>query len=586
MRTHLGALLGLLLSFFAVPQAFAATSTTTTNVHIQVNGRDIVNTTRIDGEHINTYATNVVINPAGSISVSESIEYVFDEPRHGITRSIPYTKTNTEGKRHAMDITNIQVKDPNGKAYTYEKSFSDSELMLKVGDADKTISGTHVYIISYDVAGALTYFPGHDELYWNSVGNQWRVPIQKATTQIILPAGDVIASGDIHTQCFVGTKGSTNTNCTARTGKNTISIESTKALSAYEGLTAVIGFPKGLVAVLEPREVVPFFETVWGKIVAVALMLLALLWYVILPLRIIIRWFRFGRDPKPAVGEAKSWFSPPTTSNRRALTPAETGALVDETVDLRDIYASIVDLARRGYIKIIETKKEEFDIEKVKEWNQDSDVLPFEQELLAGILGSETRVKIKDIQLQSTFEKVKKTIYTTLVTEKFFPENPQTIRIKYGILAFLSFMTFNPILFLVALTFGQRMPRKTVEGAEAAAVARALKTFLTSQEKKLTFQASKQMMFEKLLPFAIAFGVEEIWAKRFADMKLHAPDWYVARPGTHFSSVVFAHSIGAGMSVSFAASVHYQSSRGYSSGFSSGGGFSGGGGGGGGGGSW
>ena len=92
-------------------------------------------------------------------------------------------------------------------------------------------------------------------------------------------------------------------------------------------------------------------------------------------------------------------------------------------------------------------------------------------------------------------------------------------------------------------------------------------------------------MFEKLLPYAIAFGVEVIWAKRFADLGLTQPKWYVSPNGSSFNTIVFANSIGRSASMSFASSVMAKSSTGYSSGFS-GGGFSGGGGGGGGGGSW
>ena len=36
------------------------------------------------------------------------------------------------------------------------------------------------------------------------------------------------------------------------------------------------------------------------------------------------------------------------------LTPAEVGTLIDEQVDLRDISATIIDLAVRGYLKIEE----------------------------------------------------------------------------------------------------------------------------------------------------------------------------------------------------------------------------------------
>ena len=194
-------------------------------------------------------------------------------------------------------------------------------------------------------------------------------------------------------------------------------------------------------------------------------------------------------------------------------------------------------------------------------------------------------MSIKTLDLAKTLEKVKSMLYKSLVADKFFPSNPNTLRGWYLALAVVSFIIFNPILFLTSLVFGQNMPRKTLFGAGQAAVARSLRNFLISQEKQLAFQAKNQMMFEKLLPFAVAFGVEEIWAGRFKTLGIKNPDWYVSSTGGRFNSVVFAHSLGAGMSGSFAASIAAHSSTGHSSGFS-GGGSSGGGGGGGGGGSW
>ena len=93
-------------------------------------------------------------------------------------------------------------------------------------------------------------------------------------------------------------------------------------------------------------------------------------------------------------------------------------------------------------------------------------------------------------------------------------------------------------------------------------------------------------MFEKLLPYAVAFGVEKIWAERFKDIDIKPPDWYEGKDMTVFNSVIFASSLGRSLSSFRSSATPTTSSKGFSSGFSSGGGFSGGGGGGGGGGSW
>ncbi|MBI5019318.1 DUF2207 domain-containing protein [Candidatus Gottesmanbacteria bacterium] len=540
-----------------------------------------------NAEHISNYDVRVSIRPDGKVEVGEVIGYDFASLiRHGIFRDFFYIKTNDAGKKFAIDVSDVSVVNEDNAPYMFSQTTEGDTIQWKIGDPDTTITGSHTYQINYTAAGALTYFPGHDELYWNAIGNAWDVPVAKASVFVSIPPGKVDPT-DIHVDCFTGVSGSTEKNCTAAVvDSQGVKVTTTKALQPNEGLTVVVGFPKGLAAVLEPRELVPFFDTLAGKIVLILIAVAAFFWYIVAPVVVIRKWWTGGRDPKPAMGEVAAWFSPPQNKHHRALTPAETGTLIDERADLRDIYASIVDLARRGYLKIIETKKNNFDLAKMKDWEGQHDVRPFEIELLNGIFSGGDTVSVKDLDLTKTLEKVKTMLYESLVDEKFFPSNPNTLRGWYIALAVLSLIIFNPVLLLVSLIFGQHMPRKTLFGSEQAAVARSLKNFLASQDKQLAFQAKNQMMFEKLLAFAVAFGVEEIWAGRFKGLGIKNPDWYQSSSGTRFNSMVFAHSLGSGMSRSFAASIAAHSSSGHSSGFSSGGGFSGGGGGGGGGGSW
>jgi uncharacterized membrane protein YgcG len=93
--------------------------------------------------------------------------------------------------------------------------------------------------------------------------------------------------------------------------------------------------------------------------------------------------------------------------------------------------------------------------------------------------------------------------------------------------------------------------------------------------------------FEKFLPYALAFGIEENWAGYFNDILIssrkggYSPSWY---SGSSFSASnigQFAGSLSSGLSSAFTSA-----SASSSSGSGGGGGFSGGGGGGGGGGGW
>jgi len=557
---------------------------------------DSVETTNtITGEHIKSFQSEIAINKDGTIDVKETIVYDFDYlQKHGIYREIPYIKTNQDGKKFELKFNNFTVADENGNSQIFVKSSINEELVrIKIGDADKLITGTHTYVISYKVSGALTYYSDHDELYWNVNGNEWTVPIAVLTSEVRIPSG--IKKEEIETACFTGSTGSNVSDCSYFTddfGQD--NIKASRPLLAGEGLTIAISFPKNIVAVLEPKEFVSFWETWVGKLISWLLGLLALTWYVFLPFYIIYRWMRYGRDPKGVVGVTSAWFDPPKTQDgKRFLTAGEVGSLGDETVDMKDISATVVDLARRGYLVIEEKSKNDYylirlrpeEIETTARRGRKNDaLLSYEKTLLDKFFGSKKEIRIKDQELSVKVVQIKNKMYEQVVEDKLFDKNPQNTRTKYYVLAGIALFTSNFFLAIVAFLFGRVMPRKTLFGVEAKNIAFSLKNFLTSQKRQLEFQADKQMMFERLLPFAVAFGVEKIWAKRFEALNISQPNWYHSYSSSHFSSYMFVNSLNNSFRSVTTAATPTRSSTGHSSGFS--GGFSGGGGGGGGGGSW
>ena len=98
-------------------------------------------------------------------------------------------------------------------------------------------------------------------------------------------------------------------------------------------------------------------------------------------------------------------------------------------------------------------------------------------------------------------------------------------------------------------------------------------------------------LFEKLLPYALALGVENEWSEKFADVLAAAgrddggyqPAWYQGSAWSSLGAAGFASSMGSSFSSAIASSA---TAPGSSSGGGGGGGSSGGGGGGGGGGGW
>jgi uncharacterized membrane protein YgcG len=114
----------------------------------------------------------------------------------------------------------------------------------------------------------------------------------------------------------------------------------------------------------------------------------------------------------------------------------------------------------------------------------------------------------------------------------------------------------------------------------------------TAENEQIKFHNPPEMTpqsFEKLLPFAMVLGVDEIWGKKFDDLlqKMsyeYQSNWYVGSSMNHFA---MASVLNSSLTNSIQSAATQPSSSGSSSGSGSGGGgFSGGGGGGGGGGGW
>ena len=86
--------------------------------------------------------------------------------------------------------------------------------------------------------------------------------------------------------------------------------------------------------------------------------------------------------------------------------------------------------------------------------------------------------------------------------------------------------------------FAAIMPSRTVVGARAREAALGFKEFLSRVEPMTSVE-----MFERHLPYAIAFGVENKWAHAFEGIYVKPPSWY-SGPMGEFSATAFGHRIG------------------------------------------
>jgi hypothetical protein len=81
------------------------------------------------------------------------------------------------------------------------------------------------------------------------------------------------------------------------------------------------------------------------------------------------------------------------------------------------------------------------------------------------------------------------------------------------------------VLMLVGNKVATNMPRKTLKGAEAAAKWKAFKRYLEDIEHRQNI-AESQGIFEKYLPYATAFGLEQSWITKFERAGTPMPGWF------------------------------------------------------------
>lgn len=548
------------------------------------------------GEVISSFVSTIKVNTDSSIDVNEVITYnTGGEEHHGIYRDIR-RMSSLGGK---MKISDIKVVNEKGEGYDFALSQVDDSLRIKIGDADVTFSGEKIYSISYHAANAVAPLEGLDEIYWNVTGNDWNMPIDEAKAIVILPNG---ATSNQYA-CYFGESGSDNECQLNGDSKNNVYIfDAPNKLNKYEGLTVAVGFPKGIVT--------PYKESFLDKY---GILIVSIVIFLIVFSLTFRYWYRNWRDPK-GTGIIVAQYDV-----LDGLTPVEVSGIVNEKINSENLSSEIIYLATQGYLKIkqIDTsvigvfKSTDYELIDLKK-NTDS-LGDFDKKLLSGIFSYNKEV-VKLSDLKNVFYKKIPNITDSAadsILEKGYYKNLGKIKNdKSWILPFAVFFSFFiPIFFgafvaglfltevsltlmigifsslMIIVVFWYFSPAKTEKGVAAKEYLLGLKEYLQIAEKdRLAFHNApekKPEIFEKLLPYAMIFGVDELWAKEFEDIYTTPPDWYEGTTGSHFSAVAFNSSIS-----NFRSSSLSSLSSSPSSGGSGGGGSSGGGGGGGGGGSW
>lgn len=437
--------------------------------------------------------------------------------------------------------------------FTYQSS--PSVLNLDYAFERTTTGDTRYIRLEYDAFGALRVYrdlePANQQLWWTAIASDVTeiAPVNSSTVSVTLPEEEppdqIVAAPD-----GFEVNGATY-------------IWQRQSLSSGEDFEVRLQFPMITAAnepswqqlddqIREEQQVQEERSAVAGTLFFAA----GLIVLVVGGLGFSLAWFARGRDPH--VGVVADYIAQPPDD----LSPGAAGALVDEHVEVHDVLATVLDLANRGVIKINESGKDEgtFGVgatytHEFEMIDPDKPVRPFEDTLLTSIFGLSRspgqKAKMTSFRQNYTTQAdaIAEGYYQELVERGYFAESPESTRKRWTTIAVVFVVVVVGLALLVqnatdyssgwvalpiagailigifAWQLATRMPTKTREGAEAAARWKAFRAYLDDIDEREDLTEAKEI-FEKYLPYAVAFGLEKSFVQKFSAAATPMPEWF------------------------------------------------------------
>ena len=299
---------------------------------------------------IQTYNINMIVKEDNTFEITENISAYFNVPKHGIYRKIPLknsiTRVDGTKSNNRAKIADISVSE------NYTTSNENGYKVIKIGNANQTLTGKHSYTIKYKYNIGKDPLKNADELYFNLIGDQWDTTISNVSFTITMPKSFDksllgFSSGNIGSM--------DSSNVIYNVNGNTITGNTINTLNAGQALTVRLTLPEGYFVGTNSSNMDVF---------SILIIILCVI-FVLIADRL---WAKYGKDEQ--VIETVEFYPP------EGYNSAEVGFLYNGSVDTKGIISLLIYLANQGYLKIEETeeqgifkKSKGFRITKIKEYD-------------------------------------------------------------------------------------------------------------------------------------------------------------------------------------------------------------------------
>ena len=287
---------------------------------------------------------------------------------------------------------------------------------------------TTTFKIRYRIIGAVAQYHNRDVLYWKPLFQDREHPVNQASVTLVLP--EAVEADRLETVFY--TKAFQAKWHIDPRDKASIHF-SGQQINPKDKFEIKVSLPKGVLQAYSSSANTYFFH-IKPWVFPVGVTATAFILFVI--------WFLFGNDPVP---------DPHQLSNVDVfgILPGLAGILIDESFDTKDVSATIIDLGRRGYIRIKEIEKEqgfesgsyEFKLVKVP---PDKELTDYE-DLLIRKLFSDKLVqgrKVTTDQLENKFyvhiPEIKKKAWQEVKTLGWFETLPEKAQAPFFVFAVIA----------------------------------------------------------------------------------------------------------------------------------------------------
>ncbi|NNG21253.1 DUF2207 domain-containing protein [Naumannella sp. ID2617S] len=478
-------------------------------------------------DKVTTYDADVIVAKDGSLEVKAVL--TFDGAPATVTQRFSTREPLVNQREYVLEVSDLRAT-AGGKNVGQVHSEKDHS-MITVNPG-----GARQVELSYKVKGATVKAPGGGTLVRWDVLQGLSVPVDQVTIELGLPA----QFSDF--KCVAGAPGA-ETSCSLAEGDPHGGLP--RMSDGPRGQGEIVGvrvaFPAGAVTANEEiDELWTVGRAFTGTGVPLALALATLL---LGGIALFVLHRRAGRDAHPSGDPIRiAEFAPVGEGTHEfkvggEVLPGQVGTVADERVDPIDVTATIIDLAVRGHLLIVELpRRSEF---AATDWKfhrlpgDESRLRPYEKGLLDAIAPADgTEVLVSEIgpTISGSIPAVQNHLYDEMVEHGWYDRRPDSTRnvwnqaalvvlvlgvVLTGVLA--AFTSFGLTgLAVVALGLGlafvaQEMPARTEKGARLLAGLGALRQELASQPTDRMPKGREYHELSEVLPYAIVLGGADRW---------------------------------------------------------------------------